>query len=66
LVRDPQTQIPAAQEARTLINRMREHGVLINRIGPHGNVLKIRPPMPFAKQHADILVGTLERALAEL
>jgi 4-aminobutyrate aminotransferase-like enzyme len=45
---------------------MRERGVLISRIGLNDNILKIRPPMPFSKQHADLLVDTLDRVLAHL
>jgi 4-aminobutyrate aminotransferase-like enzyme len=45
---------------------MRENRVLIGREGPHGNVLKIRPPLPFQKEHADILVDALDKALAAL
>jgi 4-aminobutyrate aminotransferase-like enzyme len=28
--------------------------------------LKIRPPMPFSTQHADLLVDTLDQVLASL
>ena len=45
---------------------MRERGVLISRIGMHDNILKIRPPMPFSRQHADLLVDTLDEVLAAL
>jgi 4-aminobutyrate aminotransferase-like enzyme len=38
---------------------MRDRRVLIGRTGPHGNVLKIRPPLPFTEEHADILVTNL-------
>jgi 4-aminobutyrate aminotransferase-like enzyme len=45
---------------------MRERGVLISRIGIHDNILKIRPPMTFSKQHADLLIETLDGVLAAL
>jgi 4-aminobutyrate aminotransferase-like enzyme len=32
----------------------------------HDNILKIRPPMPFQKQHADLLVDTLDEVLSAL
>jgi 4-aminobutyrate aminotransferase-like enzyme len=66
LVRDRVAKTPATAETKRLVNRMRELGVLISRIGLHDNILKIRPPMPFAKQHADLLVDTLDSVLAEL
>jgi len=66
LVSDTCTKVPAPAEAKRLVNLMRERGVLISRIGVHDNILKIRPPMPFSKQHADLLVDTLDGALASL
>ena len=48
---------------QAVVNVMRERGVLISRIGRHDNILKIRPPMPFSKQHADLLVETLDAVL---
>ena len=57
---------PATAETRRLVNLMRERGVLLSRIGMHDNILKIRPPMPFSKQHADLLVDTLDQAMAAL
>ena len=66
LVSDRGTKAPATAETKRLVNRMRERGVLISRIGIHDNILKIRPPMPFSKQHADLLVDTLDEALASL
>ena len=63
LVRDRGTREPAASEAKRVINAMRERGILISRIGPHDNVLKIRPPMPFGREHADLLLATLDEVL---
>ena len=47
------------------MNLLRERRVLISSAGPHGNVLKIRPPLVFGTEHADLLVETLDQALAE-
>ena len=41
-----------------------ERGVLISRIGPHDNILKIRPPMAFSTQNADLLLTTLDSVLS--
>jgi 4-aminobutyrate aminotransferase-like enzyme len=54
---------PATHEAARIVNRMREHGILIGTDGPHHNVLKIRPPMPFADTDADHLITTLSSVL---
>jgi 4-aminobutyrate aminotransferase-like enzyme len=66
LVADRKTKAPATAQTKRLVNLMREHGVLISRIGVHDNILKIRPPMPFSKQNADLLVDTLDQVMAVL
>jgi len=66
LVTDRGSKTPAPAQTKRVVNRMRELGVLISRIGMHDNILKIRPPMPFSKQHADLLVDRLNEALVSL
>ncbi|HKW10497.1 MAG TPA: aminotransferase class III-fold pyridoxal phosphate-dependent enzyme, partial [Gemmatimonadaceae bacterium] len=66
LVRDRGTLEPAGREASYVANRMREEGILLGTDGPYHNVVKIRPPMPFAEDDASRLVETLDRVLAEL
>jgi 4-aminobutyrate aminotransferase-like enzyme len=65
LVTDRAARTPAPDRARAVVNRMRDHGVLISRLGEHDNVLKIRPPLPFAAPHAELLLATLDRSFAE-
>jgi 4-aminobutyrate aminotransferase-like enzyme/Ser/Thr protein kinase RdoA (MazF antagonist) len=55
---------PAAAEARRVTEKMRERGVLLSATGPAGNVLKIRPPLVFQHEHADLLLQALDEALA--
>jgi 4-aminobutyrate aminotransferase-like enzyme len=64
LVTDRATLAPGTRAADDVVNHMRQAGVLIGTDGPHHNVLKIRPPMPFADEDADELVDSLDRALA--
>jgi 4-aminobutyrate aminotransferase-like enzyme len=66
LVRDRATREPATAETERIVNRMRERGVLISRIGPHSNVLKMRPPLPFSIDNANLLLTTLDIVLASL
>jgi len=66
LVTDREAKTPATAATKRLVNLMRERGVLLSRIGPHDNILKIRPPLQFAKQHADLLIDTLDQAMATL
>ena len=64
MVSDRQTREPATARTKAIVNAMREQGVLISRIGPHDNILKIRPPMVFSTEHADLLLDTLDSVLA--
>ncbi len=66
LVRDRVTLEPAAAEASYVANRMRERGILLGTDGPHHNVVKIRPPMPFDEQDADLLVEVADQVLREM
>jgi 4-aminobutyrate aminotransferase-like enzyme len=54
---------PATAESTKIVNTMREQRVLISASGPQANVLKIRPPLVFGTEHADMLVASLEQAL---
>lgn len=66
LIRDQTKREPAGTEARALVNRMQQLGVLIGKIGPHDNILKIRPPLVFGNEHAQLFIDSLDRALSEL
>src|SRR5580658_5183086 len=66
LVSDRGSKTPATADTRRVVNGMYERGVLLSRIGPHDNILKIRPPMPFSRQNADLLVDTLDAVLKSL
>jgi 4-aminobutyrate aminotransferase-like enzyme len=64
LVTDPATREPAPEPARRIMNALREDGVLVGLTGPAANVLKLRPPLVFAREHADLLLEKLGRAIA--
>ncbi|WP_457151797.1 aminotransferase class III-fold pyridoxal phosphate-dependent enzyme [Mesorhizobium sp. P5_C1] len=66
LVHDRKTREPASDLAEQVANRMRHRGVLMGKTGIHGNVLKIRPPMPFSRDDAAFLIGTLDEVLDEV
>jgi len=44
---------------------MAARGVILSKLGRHKNTLKIRPPMPFGREHVDLLMDTLDAVLAE-
>jgi 4-aminobutyrate aminotransferase-like enzyme/Ser/Thr protein kinase RdoA (MazF antagonist) len=64
LVDDQETRAPATGRARMITDAMRERGVLLGATGPAGNVLKIRPPLIFQREHADLLLQGLDDVLA--
>jgi 4-aminobutyrate aminotransferase-like enzyme/Ser/Thr protein kinase RdoA (MazF antagonist) len=66
LVRDRKTLEPAPIETKRVVNLMREYGVLTATEGPHGNVLKLRPPICFSRDQADLTLDAIDRALAAL
>lgn len=55
---------PAAGNARKVTEAMRERGILLSATGPAGNVLKIRPPLVFQHEHADLFLQALDEVLA--
>ena len=65
LVRDRASLEPAADEAAYVVDRMRERGVLTGTDGPHHNVLKLRPPLVFSEEDADLFLATLDEVLGE-
>jgi 4-aminobutyrate aminotransferase-like enzyme len=58
-----EARMPAAGQARSVTEAMREHQILLGTTGPAGNVLKIRPPLVFQPEHADHLVQALDEVL---
>jgi 4-aminobutyrate aminotransferase-like enzyme/Ser/Thr protein kinase RdoA (MazF antagonist) len=64
LVRDRHTKEPATGEAFAVTELTKERGVVVFPNGVHDNVLKIKPPMTFTREHVDIYVQTLDEVLA--
>jgi 4-aminobutyrate aminotransferase-like enzyme len=66
LVRDRKSKKPDREAATRIVDMLRDRNVLVGIAGPHGNVLKIRPPLCFERDHADLLVKALSDSLAAL
>lgn len=64
MVLDQDSKAPATEFTDRVINAMKNQGVILSKLGRHKNTLKIRPPMPFSFEHADLLFDTLETVLA--
>jgi len=57
---------PDGELAVSVVNGLRDRRVLISATGADGATLKIRPPLPFGRGHADRLVEALDAALTDL
>lgn len=60
--RDPEQPLP--ERARAVVERLRARRVLIGTAGRFGNVLKIRPPLCFGIEHADMVLEAIGAVLA--
>jgi len=53
------------RRAKRIINALAsESSVLIGYEGPNASILKLRPPMPFRREHADLLASAVDAAAA--
>lgn len=66
LVTDRATKAPATAETARLVNGLRERRILISAAGPHANVLKIRPPLVFRREHAEHFLEAVDGVLREI
>ena len=64
LVSDRASKEPATAETAGIVEAMREAGVLVSSIGRDNNIIKIRPPLVFDRQHADIVLAALDESLS--
>jgi 4-aminobutyrate aminotransferase-like enzyme len=68
LVANRDSREAAGSAARRIVNELRNRGILTNTIGPHGNILKLRPPLVFSRENADLFLqefaGVLNAASA--
>jgi len=65
LVLNPETKEPAIEMTDRVVNSMRQNGIILSKLGRHKNTLKIRPPMPFSLENADLLFDTLDTVLTD-
>jgi len=63
LVTDRDRKTPATELAGRVVEGLKRNGVLAGRIGKANNILKLRPPMVFTREHADIFLASLDEVL---
>lgn len=66
IVADSTIKRPDAALTTRIVNGLRERRILISASGPNANVLKIRPPLIFSRENADMLVDALGNVLKTL
>jgi 4-aminobutyrate aminotransferase-like enzyme len=64
-VKDRKTKAPDCDRGLAVVNALREKRILISASGIGGYALKIRPPLPFTQEQADIFLGALAKGLVE-
>jgi 4-aminobutyrate aminotransferase-like enzyme len=65
LVLDRGSKAPATDFTNQIINAMRHKGIILSKLGRNKNTLKIRPPMPFSIENANLLIDTLDEVLGQ-
>jgi 4-aminobutyrate aminotransferase-like enzyme len=60
---NPVSDLSGRAETTRVVNMMRRLGVLVGATGRNGDVLKIRPPLTFERQHADQFLHALDQTL---
>jgi 4-aminobutyrate aminotransferase-like enzyme/Ser/Thr protein kinase RdoA (MazF antagonist) len=54
---------PSKLRNKRIVNALASQSrILIGYEGPHASILKLRPPMPFRREHADLLVQAIDAA----
>ena len=56
---------PDVEKATATLNLLRRDQVLVGTVGKYGNVLKIRPPLCFTRDNADLFLFKLGNMLKE-
>jgi 4-aminobutyrate aminotransferase-like enzyme len=56
-------QLTNGELAAKVADELREHGILVGLTGPSRDVLKIRPPLVFTDEHADLLLAAVDGLL---
>lgn len=62
-VKDKSTKAPATELSQTIVNQLKEKNILVDSDGPFHNVLKIKPPLCFTTENADMLIDSIEQIM---
>jgi 4-aminobutyrate aminotransferase-like enzyme len=65
-VRDREAKTPDPQGSIRVVNRLKDKGFLTSNAGALFNVVKLRPPLVFEREHADHFLNAFEETVREL
>jgi 4-aminobutyrate aminotransferase-like enzyme len=65
-VSDRVAKTPDRRGAEEAANRLKDKGFLVYTAGAFSNILKIRPPLVFFREHADAFVSALDEVLQDM
>ena len=65
IVADKASMATDGKRCSAIKNHLRHHGILVSSDGIDDNILKIRPPMVFTRDNADMLLNGVRQAAAE-
>jgi 4-aminobutyrate aminotransferase-like enzyme len=65
-VKDRATKEAAPEETARVVNDLRRRRILISATGPRANILKIRPPLVFSRENADMFLDAMDGVLTEI
>ena len=66
LVTERARKVPASAASAAVVNGLRKRGVLIGVCAQAANVLKVRPPLVFDDNNADLFLNALDDTLTSL
>lgn len=65
-VTDRASKRPNQDGAVDVVNRLKDKGILISNAGPMRNILKMRPPLVFGQEHADLFLTAFDEVIGEI
>ncbi|MDY0881638.1 aminotransferase class III-fold pyridoxal phosphate-dependent enzyme [Dongia soli] len=65
-VKDRTTKEAAPEETARVVNDLRRRRILISATGPRANILKIRPPLVFSRENADLFLAAMDDVLKDI
>ncbi|MBT4520196.1 MAG: aspartate aminotransferase family protein [Halieaceae bacterium] len=61
-----EARTPDREGAVKMVNKLKEKGILTSNAGSEDNIIKLRPPLVFGRQHADLFLEAFEQTVREL